>query len=613
MAVGLGLGSALAALAARGVAYGTSDHSLLVPIIRRLADPKAYPGDYLFASLEGYSTYFYHLVAALRLSDGGLEAFFLTGAVLFAAAGLALLSRYCLVRGLTKTEVWLAASAFALGYNPSLGRSFFDLHLSHALPGIVLGLLAVLLFARERHLWAFAVVGLMLNLHGMYAAFLFGVLAVSSLLEPRRDWRRLILGTGLTLLIGLPILWAQLGIAGSDVPLESWLQILRIRSPHHIFLSGVKARYWLQLLTFLVLLARPWSPAADWSGMGRLTRSALLIAGLGILASGVLVEWHPVMSAVRAQTLRATFWLFVIGLPWWARSLSAGLTRPGILIPASTSVVLASLLLPPLHLKVLALGYLASLVAARRLRLAHAADALSGAYLAGVAAASLGRPLCAAVGLSPPPIWPLTGVHTWILVATAIAGVLACAARKLRRTGSGAPALASAAVLVLGLVIAGLRGRGGSLLRTQEPAWRDVQLWASTQTPVGSTFVVPPYLEGFRVFSRRNQFVDWKDGTLGNFNPDFAVAWWRRMTVLGLDFDLWAEPGRGRAAYRAVGRRRVCGARTLGEIDFLITEEPGQAEDLALAYSNSRFYVRRVECGAAAGAEGPVRRTPSGR
>ncbi len=62
--------------------------------------------------------------------------------------------------------------------------------------------------------------------------------------------------------------------------------------------------------------------------------------------------------------------------------------------------------------------------------------------------------------------------------------------------------------------------------------WVDVQRWIAINTPTDAYFVTPPILEGFRTYSRRSEFADWKQGTLSLFHERFGTEWLRRLARL---------------------------------------------------------------------------------
>jgi len=62
--------------------------------------------------------------------------------------------------------------------------------------------------------------------------------------------------------------------------------------------------------------------------------------------------------------------------------------------------------------------------------------------------------------------------------------------------------------------------------------WAQAQRWVAKNTPVDSLVLVPPWLEGFRTYSWRSEFVEYKMGTLSLFHPKFGQEWASRMALL---------------------------------------------------------------------------------
>ena len=64
--------------------------------------------------------------------------------------------------------------------------------------------------------------------------------------------------------------------------------------------------------------------------------------------------------------------------------------------------------------------------------------------------------------------------------------------------------------------------------------WIDIRLYASEHTPKDALFIVPPYLEGFAVFSHRSILGDWITGTTCVWGDNaYASEWLKRMKLLG--------------------------------------------------------------------------------
>ncbi|MCX6113241.1 MAG: hypothetical protein NTY22_08200, partial [Proteobacteria bacterium] len=66
-----------------------------------------------------------------------------------------------------------------------------------------------------------------------------------------------------------------------------------------------------------------------------------------------------------------------------------------------------------------------------------------------------------------------------------------------------------------------------------ENDWITLQLWCKGNTPKDSLFLIPPYVQDFRIWSERSVFPTWDDGTMGTYNYSFSKEWWYRMQELG--------------------------------------------------------------------------------
>ena len=64
-----------------------------------------------------------------------------------------------------------------------------------------------------------------------------------------------------------------------------------------------------------------------------------------------------------------------------------------------------------------------------------------------------------------------------------------------------------------------------------ESDWIQFQLWVRDNTPPSTIFFVPPSLNGFRVFSQRNAFLETYDAEPTIFQPAYAMAIIERMRV----------------------------------------------------------------------------------
>lgn len=132
-----------------------------------------------------------------------------------------------------------------------------------------------------------------------------------------------------------------------------------------------------------------------------------------------------------------------------------------------------------------------------------------------------------------------------------------------------------------------------------EPAAEDAALYAWCRaTPVGTQFVVPPDLAGFRLHAGRGIVIDWKCMPI---LPADTLEWYERLAdVAGIRFTSLEQC---LAGYRAMDTMR---ALTLAEdyrADYLVTrsdEHVGSLEGLPAAYASPTWRVYRITAASSA-------------
>jgi hypothetical protein len=72
-----------------------------------------------------------------------------------------------------------------------------------------------------------------------------------------------------------------------------------------------------------------------------------------------------------------------------------------------------------------------------------------------------------------------------------------------------------------------------------ESDWRAVQEWAGTNSPPDAIFLVPTYPGGFRAFSERSSWGEWKDGQAMYLYPPFEAEYRKRMMAVGYSWGNW--------------------------------------------------------------------------
>jgi hypothetical protein len=126
---------------------------------------------------------------------------------------------------------------------------------------------------------------------------------------------------------------------------------------------------------------------------------------------------------------------------------------------------------------------------------------------------------------------------------------------------------------------------------SQTRNWLNTQIWAKQNTRIGDVFIVPPYMEGFRIESERTIYGNWSDGTLMFYNPAFGYEWFRRMKMLGVnnksglkEFNKLNEDNFIKIANELKGSNR----------DTYLVVPKGKDLSFTIAYENETFLVYKV-------------------
>jgi hypothetical protein len=273
-----------------------------------------------------------------------------------------------------------------------------------------------------------------------------------------------------------PVLaWRVLDPVGLPLVADpEWLDLLRLRSPHHVSAFTWSTIDYVSTLALVaaVVACAPTAASRDRS----ITLVSLALATLGLFAVGlVFTEILPLSPVIQLQLFRASAFLAYMAIVAYASAL-VGIARGPV-----TASGIATLWI---------LGFIV---------------------------------LYEAEG------WPFD------LAALAIAMAVAVGHFRLFGRAIAPEALALVLVALLsGLALGASRAnRGLSPTNAQPPEWLDVQRWALKATARDAVFIVPPGHDGFRVESERSIYADWKDGTQAFFNAEVGGTWLERMHRLG--------------------------------------------------------------------------------
>ncbi len=464
--------------------YGMYNHFISVPFVKSIMDASLYPNDFLVAEKKYFYTLFNSGLALLTVKSGlSLHALYFSLYCLSLYGTLIAFFKTALLLFNKKETAYFAAIFLIYSFN-TLGdvRTIESIFLERTFV-LPLLLFAFYFFLKQKVIAAYVLSGIAFLFHPLSAVYLLGCLTVCSLISIREiGWKKLLAAFILLFVIVSPVLYLKatnpapsLGLFKAD---PGWLELLRLRSSHHLFPSSWSPLLLAQSVLFIVgfglcLKYRP----TPW-----MHRVVMLFTGtifLMCVAGTLFTEVIPVSIVVQFQLFRSYVFLVFIAIIYYAHFF---------FMESETE---------ELTFKKVIVFFL-----------------FIGAFYSG----------------------NLVKYAGFIIVALLIFPGFAFFKQFIPPLGRfHLPALMTA-ILISGIAGATLKGKF-TIQNKQDKAWLAVQAWAKNNTPLDAVFIVPTNKEGFRVESERTCYGDWKDGTQMFFNPEFGKEWMRRMKMLGFEDD----------------------------------------------------------------------------
>jgi len=521
--------------------------------IKTSVDNSLYSDDYLLREKQYYYTCFDKIFAA-TVRTFGIDIpvlLFVSYSVSICATflGIYLIA----VRLFGKTEVGMLSLFFFLFANKASlpGVSVLGTVFTERTAALPMLLFAMYFFLQKKYLHSYLLQGLAFLLHPLSASYVVAMLFVSSVFNIRQTGiRTFLMCLGLFLILISPMLiWKLLNSPGTLNMLHAdseWLELLRLRSAHHIFPFSWDGKDFLRegilLLTFLITWK--YKPAPDHQ---RVILCSAVTIFLMWIAGTIFTEFLPLPIVIQFQLFRSSSWLIYFTVIYFANYFLRSM-REEKNIFARLMIVFVS------------------------------------------------------IGIFYGPS------HRWLynyMTFSVISGLLICCDFPHRRNISLTQFGAGLTTVTLVLGSAYLIRDGFDFSRydgQREKEWVSVQIWARTHTDPEDMFIVPPNISGFRDESERAIYGDWKDGTQMFFNPAFGYEWIRRMKALGYREDM---PVRSFENLDKLGE----GFEDLSESDFLRIGDEIRADDREIflvmtrergslnfpeLYRNEKFTVYKV-------------------
>ncbi len=470
------LGLAILAIAVNGYHFGTFDQVFHIPFLKKFVNPGLYPND-PFLTLRWYhfSFFWFPFIPLYRAGLLEISMFIVHIATVYGTIWMF----WALTETLFKNEVANLLIVLALIF-PHLGFPGFQiiefslLNRTFVLP-FLLG--SILLYLKDKKILAFMLLGLMFNLHVIYAAFVLCMFLLNELLQFKlRDWWKPLVRFAVFVIMALPVLiWRMRTGNGVDFTLRP--EMLDLASRGLLFTVYYPISNVPYVIGNLVAgIGTVWAfilgyRRAPKSNQQRTIRNFVFAIGIvtivGILTSYLL----PITIIIQLQILRIGVFMLYFGMIYLAYFISDQFTqgelhRQGFLLIGLTFILI---------------------------------------------------------------ITPLVSILVWYLT------------RWLVKTRFKPAWLVPVVVAVQAVTIfIGIKSdlwSPGFQIYGPQSAWRDVQEWAKWNTNLDAMFISPPnmfwhYVPDWRVFSERSTVVTVPEIMEIPFDPAFEESFKSRFMMV---------------------------------------------------------------------------------
>jgi hypothetical protein len=598
----LGLAGAYLNIVAFGFDYGGGNHEFELPLVNWLRDPSLYPNDPIREAFTRFPTIFWPVVARLSgwmSTEKVLFLFFvLTKIIFFLALAQLLKAR---VRNL-----WLAAFiTFSIALSPPLNdltplgaSDILNAVQTHSSLSIALLLWAAVCLLEERWIAAALICALNMYLSAPYSVYMLFAFAVFAVMDWRRNRKNILAAGVLGAAISTPWFLFSSGVSYRGYP-KGYVEALVAFYPFHFSLHGHEV---FDFFTTAGLVATAglmiWVVRA--SGLHTeirlevLTFSFLLPIVAGILLSVI----HLTPTIARLQLLRADSFLVLFSV-LLVQIYGAKLIESSGRAPATSFLLGFSAMLLPLSDTLGLLWWDLPLIlfwSDRKERLER---------FFGAAAQPLFSRLAACTAIVIGIVFAWTRHQEWGMVLILwLFSLLGCLLVSPRGPGLS-PTHVRATTLILAaascVMIAAFEVPVGSRIwnpvvapTVLEADWQGVQEWAKINTAKDAQFLVPAYPGGFRMFSQRSSWGEWKDGQAMYLDPPFAEIYRQRMLALGYSWQKWKGTKSITENYRHLTWDRLLTLARENRLSYII-----QFRDVAYSsvpvFANQHYAVYKVD------------------
>jgi len=491
----IGLVSALHIISINQYTYPMGDHDYYMPMLKNLIDPSFFPHDYLHDQLPQYPSVLWPLMAGIiQLTGAEIPTIFF---ILYTSSIFSTYAvTYLLAMSLFANRQVAFLSVFFLLFTQ---LHFADVSLLEnglvfrtlALPFILFGFYA---FFEKRFVLAYVLTAIGLVIHPLSGIFSIAMMGLASLfLLKFINKRDLVLSIILFGVISSPIFIIKFTAAGPSMPLvatSEWLDIMRLRSSHHVFpFTWSRIDFFnagCALLVLLISLKHGPKDFFQYRATQLFIVAILFMMGIGV----IFTEIVPISFVIQLQFLRSMVMIFYFIPLLFANYYVKEIQQPTIITDDLQLILLSVFVFNVFSSSSFILVVLS--------------------FMSFVAITLIPR-----VYGTLPHIQISIPIYHWLIRHMFLLMLIGV-------------------IIVIG-ILNYIRLDPLTISNQDDPKWVDVQSWARQHTSVGAIFIIPPHLNGFRVDSERSVYVTWKDGTVAFFNESLGFEWLERLKLLGYE------------------------------------------------------------------------------
>jgi len=537
------LAVALMASFVSGYHFGTFDQVFHITYLKKFVNPNLYPQD-PFLTLRWYhfSYFWFPFIPLFKAGILEVSMFLIHVITVYGTVWMFWsLSDFLFKDNRANLLITLALIFPHLGFPGFQIIEFSLLNRTFTLP-FLLG--SILLYLKDRKRWAFFLLGIMFNLHVIYAIFVLCMFLLNEAIQfDKKSWWKPLTNLTLFTLAGLPVLiWRMQTGTGIDLSLRP--EMLKLAA------NGLLYSVYYPIGTSAVSIGN-------------------FLFGVGTLWGFILGYQHS-SKATKHQTMRN--FVFAIGI-----LLLIG-TITSYFLPI-TILVQMQILRAGIFLLYFGMLYLSNFLCRQQ----DEAQLRKGSF-AGVFAGFI-------IFLT-----PLFTILLWGLF------------KKVRKVKRNPLWLGILVIAIQGFTafttLQSELWAPGFHIHGPDTSWRDTQEWAGHNTSREAMFITPPHLFGnytpdWRVFSERSSVATIPEMMEIPFDPDFAISFQKRFSAVApgaiesFNGDYMRSLDIAEGAYYSNTasdfRRLACEFSA----DFLVTEQ-GHPYPFDLAYQNTGFLVYRL-------------------